>query len=97
MYRAAVETLMGLAVRPGRLSLSPRLPAHWPSVELRLKLQGHDITLRWQCQPSDAAAPKADQQLAWGEWVELDTLPAQAVLQVHGEALPMPVNSLSTQ
>ncbi|MGV8803539.1 MAG: GH36-type glycosyl hydrolase domain-containing protein [Polaromonas sp.] len=97
MHRAALETLLGLAVQPGRLSLSPRLPAHWPAVQIRLKLQGHDITLRWQRQPSDVAAPRADQQLAWGEWVELDTLPAQAVLQVHGEALPTQLNSLSTQ
>ena len=63
----------------------------------RLKLQGHNITLRWQRQASDDAAPKADQQLVWGEWVELDTLPAQAVLQVHGEALPTTADSLSIQ
>ena len=88
MYRAALETLLGLAVRPGRLSLSPRLPAHWPQVELRLKLQGHDITVRWQRKLPEVSHVKADQQLAWGEWVELDTLPEQAVLQVHGEAIP---------
>ena len=97
MHRAALETLLGLAVQPGRLSLSPRLPAHWPAVQIRLKLQGHDITLRWQRQPSDAAASKADQQLAWGEWVELDTLPAQAVLQVHGLGIQTASGSLSIQ
>ena len=86
LYRASIETLLGLAVRPGRLSLSPRLPAHWPSVELRLKLQGHDITVHWQRKPPDANHMAADQQLAWGEWVELATLPEQAVLLVHGEA-----------
>jgi cyclic beta-1,2-glucan synthetase len=88
LYRAAMETLLGLAVQPGRLSLSPRLPAHWPAVEIRLKLQGRDITVHWQRQ-RDAESPlKADQLLGWGEWVELATLPQQAVLRVHGEAVP---------
>ena len=82
LYRAAVETLLGLAVQPGRLSLSPRLPAHWPAVELRLLLQGYDITVRWQRKPADGKPLQADQHLAWGEWVELDTLPEHAVLQV---------------
>jgi cyclic beta-1,2-glucan synthetase len=88
LYRAALETLLGLEVQPGRLSLSPRLPAHWPKVELRLKLQGHDITVRWQRKLPEASPLNADQQLAWGEWVELETLPEQAILQVHGEAVP---------
>ena len=87
LYRAATETLLGLAVRPGRLSLSPRLPAHWPSVELRLKLQGHDITVHWQRTPHDTIQVKADRQLAWGEWVELARLPPQAVLLVLGDAV----------
>jgi len=95
LYRAALETLLGLAVQPGRLSLSPRLPAHWPKVELRLKLQGHDITLRWQRQPPEADQLKPDLQLAWGEWVELDMLPVKAVIQVHGEAVHRSASMLS--
>ncbi|MEO6319743.1 MAG: glycosyl hydrolase family 65 protein, partial [Polaromonas sp.] len=96
LYRAAIETLLGLAVQPGRLSLSPRLPAHWPAVALRLKLQGHDITVHWQRKLTEGAPVKAHQQLAWGEWVELHTLPEQAVLQVHGQAVPAaPSSSLS--
>ena len=96
LYRASIETLLGLAVRPGRLSLSPRLPAHWPSVELRLKLQGHDITVHWQRKRSDIAQVLANQQLAWGEWIELEQLPPQAVLLIHGEAamaepVPLPI------
>lgn len=88
LYRAAVETLLGLAVQPGQMSLSPRLPAHWTKVELRLHLQGHDITVHWQRELTQGAPIKADQQLAWGEWVELNTLPQHAVLQVHGQAAP---------
>jgi cyclic beta-1,2-glucan synthetase len=95
LYRAALETLLGLEVQPGRLSLSPRLPAHWPEVEMRLKLQGHDITVRWQRKLPEASQVRADQLLAWGEWVALDTLPEHAVLQVHGEALPTVHDPLS--
>ncbi len=87
LYRAALETLLGLTVRPGRLSLSPRLPSHWPAVEIRLKLQGHDITVHWQRDRHAAVSLKADQVLGWGEWVSLDTLPQSAVLLVHGEAM----------
>lgn len=66
LYRAAVETLLGLAVQPGQMSLSPRLPAHWTKVELRLHLQGHDITVHWQRELAQGAPIKADQQLALG-------------------------------
>ena len=92
LYRAGVETLLGLSVQPGRLSLSPRLPAHWPEVELRLQLQGHDITVHWQREPAGAAPLAADRQLAWGEWIELDTLPAKAVLLVRGNSTPAPTD-----
>ena len=86
LYRAALETLLGLAVRPGRLSLSPRLPAHWPAVQIRLKLQGRDITVHWQRDEHAAPLVQADELLAWGEWVEFDSLPQQAVLLVRGVA-----------
>ncbi len=88
LYRAALETLLGLAVQPGRLSLSPRLPAHWPVVQIHLRLQGRDITVKWQRAPYDETDPAACQQLGWGQWVELHTLPEHAVLQVWGEAPP---------
>ncbi len=87
LYRAALETLLGLSVRPGRLSLSPRLPSHWPAVEIRLKLQGRDITVHWQRDRHAGAPLKADRVVGWGDWVELDALPVQAVLLVHGEAV----------
>ena len=95
LYRAAVETLLGLAMRPGRMSLSPRLPAHWPEVELRLSLQGHDITVHWQRKQSEGPRSRADQYPAWGEWIELDTLPTQAVLRLYGEAVLAPAAAQS--
>ncbi|MEZ0307127.1 MAG: glucoamylase family protein [Ramlibacter sp.] len=84
LYRAAIETLLGLAVRPGRIALSPRLPSHWPSVKLRLKLQGRDITVHWQ--RSEEAPPRIEAHATpgWGEWVALEGLPAEAVLLVRG-------------
>ena len=90
LYRAAVETLLGLAMQPGRMSLSPRLPAHWPGVELHLLLQGHDITVHWQREQCAAPRPRADQYPAWGEWIDLDTLPTQAVLRLYGEVVLAP-------
>ncbi|MBG6070505.1 MULTISPECIES: GH36-type glycosyl hydrolase domain-containing protein [unclassified Polaromonas] len=88
LYRAGLETLLGLAVQPGRLSLSPRLPSHWPEVELRLQLQGRDITVHWLREPAGVAPLVADRQLAWGEWTRLDTLPAKSVLLVRGSVAP---------
>ncbi len=90
LYRAALETLLGLEVRPSRLCLSPRLPAHWSTVEIRLKLQGRDITVQWQRDPHAAIQVQPDQQLAWGEWVDLQTLPPQAVLLVLGACKAIP-------
>ncbi|MDB5941217.1 MAG: glycosyltransferase 36 [Ramlibacter sp.] len=85
LYRAAVETLLGLQVRPGGLSLSPRLPAHWPSFELRLRVQERDITLHWERDLHPARLLEPDLQVAWGEWVELERLPRRAVLLVCGQ------------
>ena len=84
LYRAAVETLLGLDVRPGTLSLSPRLPAHWPSFEIGLQLQGREIRIHWERDPHPHTLVSADRQLGWGEWVELEQLPRKAVLLVRG-------------
>ena len=84
LYRAAVETLLGLAVRPGALSLSPRLPAHWASFEIRLKVQGRELTLHWERDAHPATLVEPDVRLGWGEWVELQRLPKTAVLLVRG-------------
>jgi cyclic beta-1,2-glucan synthetase len=84
LYRAAVETLLGLQVRPGALALSPRLPAHWPAFELRLKVQQRDITVRWERDLHPARLLQPDLQVGWGEWVEFERLPASAVLLVCG-------------
>ena len=86
LYRAAIETLLGLAVRPGALSLSPRLPAHWPTVDLVLKIQGRNITLHWQRDDHPVTLIAPHRTLAWSEWIAFDELPEPAVLLVRGEA-----------
>ena len=88
LHRAAIETLLGLSVRQGVLSLSPRLPAHWPSFELTLRLpEERVVTLRWQragVAGDDGFGP--DRVVAEGEAVVLAGLPAQVRLLVQGAA-----------
>jgi len=79
LYRAALETLLGLAVRDGSVALSPRVPPHWDGFTVRLKLQGRALVLRWQ------RVPDAGTRLRWGEWIEFSALPADGVLTVAGE------------
>ncbi|MBO0698572.1 MAG: glycosyl transferase family 36, partial [Zavarzinella sp.] len=37
LYRAAVETLLGLTVRAGKLTFGPRIPAKWPGFEVEYR------------------------------------------------------------
>ncbi|UUZ63062.1 hypothetical protein LP417_25480 [Polaromonas sp. P1-6] len=84
LHRAALETLLGLSMRQGELSLSPRVPAHWPSFEITLDLQERRVTIRWQ--RADVAVEdgfKPDRVMAPGQVVMLAELPARAVLLVR--------------
>ncbi|MGC1176123.1 GH36-type glycosyl hydrolase domain-containing protein, partial [Polaromonas sp.] len=84
LHRAALETLLGLSVRQGELSLTPRVPAHWPAFDITLRLEGRVVAIRWR--RADVAAGedfKPDRVLAPGEVVKLDELPAQAQLLVQ--------------
>jgi cyclic beta-1,2-glucan synthetase len=85
LHRASLETLLGLSVRQGVLSLSPCVPAHWPAFEITLRLDGGQLVrLRWQ-RAGDAhpGEPAPDRVLAEGEAVLLSELPAQARLLVR--------------
>ncbi|MDP2818797.1 MAG: glucoamylase family protein [Polaromonas sp.] len=86
LHRAALETLLGLSVRQGVLSLSPRVPAHWPSFEITFRLDGERVvTLRWQrigALDNDTDFTP-DRVLAEGETVVLGQLPIQARLLVR--------------
>ena len=85
LHRAAIETLLGLSVRQGVLSLSPRLPAHWPSFELTLRLpEGREVRLRWQrAGMAGDYGFTPDRVVAEGEAVVLAELPAQVRLLVQ--------------
>ena len=91
LYRAALETLLGLKVRQGEVSLSPRVPADWPSFEVTLKLDGRAVTLRWQradVAHDRSASPGStiDRVMAPGEVVKLAELAPNAVLLVQAHA-----------
>jgi len=90
LHRAALETLLGLSVRQGELCISPRVPSHWPSFEIDVKLGGQhpcDVTLRWQRAGAfdkhveDGFKP--DRTLGAGEVVRLADLPVGAKLLVQ--------------
>ena len=89
LHRAAIETLIGLTVEPGRIRLAPCLPAHWPFVELSLKLQGHVIALRWQRAGEPLPADLDDALVvAESQWIALDEMPAEARILVQGSPAP---------
>ena len=91
LHRAAIETLIGLAVEPGRIRLLPCLPAHWPSIELSLNLQGHEIRLRWQQVGLPVPGAWNDSvRVIEGQWIELESLPGQASLLVQGKPAAEP-------
>ncbi len=84
LYRAALETLLGLSLRQGQLSLSPRVPADWPSFEITLRLQQRMVTIVWL--RADVAVKdgfRPDRVLAPGEVLALQALPLQAVVLVQ--------------
>ena len=79
LHRAAVETLLGLCVKGRELSLTPRVPAHWPGFEIALRLGPRRLTLQWGT-PDAAATPTHHASI--GEWIDWQALPADAVLRV---------------
>ena len=97
LYRAALETLLGLKVRQGELSLSPAVPAEWPSFEVTLKLDASDarvVTVRWQ--RGDVVLDdslKPDRVLKAGEVVLLADLPVRALVLVSANMAVQPLKT----
>ena len=89
LYRAALETLLGLDVRQGGFSLSPCVPAQWPSFEVVLRLEARIIHVRWQRdatdQPEDGRKP--DRFIVPGQRVRFAELPATALVLVRDKPL----------
>ncbi len=80
LYRAGLESLLGLKIRRGELSLSPCVPDDWPSFEVAIRLDGKLVTVRWQRAITTDAG--ADRIVAAGDVVRLAELPANALLVV---------------
>ena len=80
LYRAALESLLGLRVRQGELSLNPCVPADWPSFEIVLRLDRKTVTMRWQRGQDTALKP--DRLVKAGDVVRLAELPDQALIIV---------------
>ena len=91
MYRAAVESLIGLRVRGDRFCLHPCLPPQWPEVRVCLKLRGKDIEV-WMHR--DSGTEKKDEtartrvSIREGQWVVFDTLPLASCLLLELEPSP---------
>ncbi len=79
IWRAAVESILGLEQRPGGLRLTPCLPPHWPQVRIDLRLHGRRLQVLLQ---HDSVLPSGVQPLAIGQWVDLARLNDGAVLGV---------------
>jgi cyclic beta-1,2-glucan synthetase len=80
LYRAGIESLLGLKLRQGELTLTPCVPADWLFFEITLKLEGREVTLHWQC--GEQTAIKADLTVRVGEVVRLADLPVRAFILV---------------
>jgi cyclic beta-1,2-glucan synthetase len=89
LHRAALECMLGLTVRPGKIMLSPRLPPHWDHVALELRLQGKPLRLIWHRHSAQAhLASPPDLEVAEGEWVALASLAPGAAVLVQGRLSP---------
>ena len=70
MYRAAVESILGLNVRGERIRIRPCLPPHWREAEFSLRVAGRVVHVHLQAQASEVSRADA-RPLAPGEWLDL--------------------------
>ncbi len=89
LYRAALETVLGLNVRQGGFSLSPCVPAEWTSFEVVLRLEARVIHVRWQNGATDQTddGRKPDRFIVPGQRVRFAELPATALVLVRDKPL----------
>jgi cyclic beta-1,2-glucan synthetase len=89
LYRAALESLLGLVRRPGRLSFSPCLPPHWPQAELQLALPGGALRVLLRTPHAGTPdLPPGARRVAVREWVMLDSLAPDTLLVIDVPAAP---------
>ncbi len=84
LYRAALESILGLRIRQGVVSLSPHVPSAWPSFEIVLKLGEKEVLMRWEREGSGQTGSfKADKIIAPGETVALADLPDNSSILIR--------------
>ncbi len=80
LYRAGLESILGLKIAPGELTLTPCVPADWPSFDITLKLGERVLSLHWQ--RGEATTLKPDCTVRAGETLQLSELPMQTLVLV---------------
>jgi cyclic beta-1,2-glucan synthetase len=95
LYRAAIESMLGLVLRPDRFCFAPSLPSAWPEVELTLRLKGHVIYVVLRVQgrsrlQGDAGLPPGTLRVPAGQWVMFSELPSECSLLVEVPQPPHP-------
>ena len=77
MHRAAVESVFGLRIEGGHLSLRPCLPSHWPQAEITLERDGRTMHFVLR-RPDAAGAEPGARQLLPGESLAWRDLPVHS-------------------
>jgi cyclic beta-1,2-glucan synthetase len=76
LHRGALESICGLRVRGGRISLTPHLPPHWPRIQIRLRLDGRShefiVCAAWAKDEIEQATTNGAIPLPESEWLVLD-------------------------
>ncbi len=84
LHRAALETLLGLSVRQGRLSLTPCVPDDWPSFDITLRLDARVVSIYWlRTGQVPGSGLRPDRFITPGQVLLLSELPEHAVVLVQ--------------
>jgi cyclic beta-1,2-glucan synthetase len=74
LQRAAVESLLGVQQRGGRVRFVPLLPPHWPQAQVVLQRGGHAHVI--DIVRAGSVEVPGSRSLAAGAWLDLDALDA---------------------
>jgi cyclic beta-1,2-glucan synthetase len=78
MWRAALEGLLGLSLRPGAVRLRPCLPVHWPHARVTLRLGGRELQVLLQ--RAELPVPRDSIPIAVDQWIDTTGLADGSVL-----------------
>ncbi|HEX5685111.1 MAG TPA: glucoamylase family protein [Ideonella sp.] len=78
MWRAALEGLLGLSLRPGAVRLRPCLPVHWPHARVTLRLGGRELQVLLQ--RAELPVPRDSIPVAVDQWIDTTGLADGSVL-----------------